>query len=55
MKKKLVSLMLACTMLFSLSACGSEEAAPAEEAVSGERSEETAPAEEAATEESNEE
>ena len=32
-----------------------ETAAPAEEAVSGERSEETAPAEEAATEESNEE
>lgn len=33
----------------------SEEAAPAEEAVSGGSSEETAPAEEAATEESNEE
>ena len=56
MKKKLVSLMLACTMLFSLSACGSEEAAPAQPETSTAQETETVtevaePEEEAAAEE----
>ena len=59
MKKKLVSLMLACTMLFSLSACGSEEAAPAQPETSTAQETETVtevaePEEEAAAEETGE-
>ena len=59
MKKKLVSLMLACTMLFSLSACGSEEAAPAQTETSTAQETETVtevaePEEEAAAEETGE-
>ena len=59
MKKKLVSLMLACTMLFSLSACGSEEAAPAQPETSTAQETETVtevaePEKEAAAEETGE-
>ena len=59
MKKKLVSLMLACTMLFSLSACGSEGAAPAHPETSTAQETETVtevaePEEEAAAEETGE-
>ncbi len=59
MKKKLVSLMLACTMLFSLSACGSEEAAPAQPETSTAQETETVtevaePEDEAAAEETGE-